>query len=293
MGPITALLLAWQTQPALSLEAILDRLSEEAEAFANLAPKMVGEETLEHQGRRSPPRFRPRVGAKAAQAPAVPYLKRTIVSEYGFGTVRENPGDLREFRKVVSVDGREVLAVHKARLALAVGMNSEDDRARKQMLQAFERHGTLGATSDIGQLILLFRRGALSGYDFTLGPSREDMLVVRYRQKAGKEQLRVYQDNEMVRQPLEGEIWVRPEDGLPLRITFNARTDEHKRKAIHSASVAYQPSKFGLLLPSEVRYTKHVEGELMVENTARYSVYQMFRVEADIKFTPEEDAPKP
>jgi len=279
-----------------SLERILERLSEEAEVFAQLAPRVVARERLLHRGRRSPPRFRPRIGAKSIEA-ALGYVEREVISEYGWAALKDNPGDLREFRQVVTVDGRQVKQPEKARLALAMNMTSEDDRERKRMLQDFEKYGMIGAAIDFSQDILLFRRQALPGYEFSLAPPRtlgaNPVLVVQFLQKSKDEGARVYHGRELTRVRLQGEIWVREKDLLPMRIILQIPTKEDGEQVLHSGEIDYVASKHGLLLPTAVRYRK-TEGEnLLVENFAFYNQYRMFKVETEVKFTPEEVTPEP
>ena len=43
-----------------------------------------------------------------------------------------------------------------------------------------------------------------------------------------------------------------------------------------------------MVLPASVRYEKVIDGQVVVENVATYSDYQMFRVDTEIRFTPAE-----
>jgi len=276
------------------LEPILNRVSEEAEVFQQQATSVVGRETLHHRGRKTGSRFR--IGKAALDAPKFSYLQREIVSEYGFSTFQEAPEALREFRQVISVDGRGVLKADQARLALAAGMSSEDDRLRKRMLQDFERYGTIGAATDFGQMLLLFRRRGLAGYEFEIsGPGRmgaEEVIVIRYRQKESPDAFRVYHGREMTRVNMSGELWVRASDYIPLRVTMQATLPEDGIPVIHSSTTDYLRSSHGLMLPAAVHYKKMAEGQIIVENRYQYSQYQMFKVEAEIKFIAE-DTPQP
>jgi hypothetical protein len=274
------------------LRAILERVSEEAEVFQQRAVKVVGQETLTHRGRKNPPRFRLRVGKSAMEAPKFTYLQREVVSEYGFGTLKEAPEALREFRQVVTVDGRKVVSVGDARMALAANMSSDDDRARKQMLTQFERHGTVGAATDFGQMILLFRRRLLEGYEFRVASTQmigaDEAIVLSYRQKTGQDAARIYHGRELSKVAMTGELWVRKKDYVPLRVTMKAMLEEDGDPVTHAATIDYYRSPFGLQLPVAVHYTKRGGDQLLVENKARYGSYQMFQVDAEIKFLAEE-----
>jgi hypothetical protein len=293
MGAMTALMLLAAVPP---LDRILERLSEEAEVFAQKAPYVVARERLLHRGRLSPPRFRPRVGAKATQMPLA-YVQREVLSEYGWGPAPGNPADLREFRQVVAVDGKQIKKPEKARLALAMNMASDDDRERKRMLQDFERYGMIGAATDFAQDIVLFRRRSLPNYRFAIKGSGDAggqaATIVGFQQARGQDGARVYHGNQLERVGLEGEIWIRERDLLPLRIVIFIATVENRVKILHTGQVDYFQSTHGVLLPSQVLYRK-TEGEnLLVENHASYDSYRMFRVETEIKFTPEETVPAP
>jgi len=279
----------------VSLQAALNRISEEAEAFRLNARNVIGREVLKHTGRKAPPRFRPRIGEAARQVTPGSYVTREIVSEYGYSTLKDNPDALHEFRKVVAVDGRQILRAETARTTLAINMRSGDDRERRRMLQEFEKHGTAGATTDFGLMLLLFHRRALPYYEFALGRSAylgaDPAVVIRYRQRPGSSGLNVYQGRELVRVPMEGEIWVRQRDLVPLRISMNVVTDVDERKAVHAAVVEYAPSARGTLLPASVRYTETVDNVMMTENLYQYSSFKFFTAETDIKFTPGAESP--
>jgi hypothetical protein len=278
---------------APALAPILDRVSEEADVFAQQATKVVARERLLHRGRKAPPRFRPRIGAQAIESAAVlRYVEREIVSEFGFAAMKDAPGDLREFRQVIAVDGRVKRKPEKARLTLAANMTSDDDRRRKQMLQDFEKLGMVGAATDFSQVLLFFRRSQLSDYEFS--PPRaapwkgSPMFVVAFRQKAGSGGATVFHDKEMEQIAVTGELWVRADNFQPARITLRVPLLENGKPVMHSSDTEYYQSEYGLMLPSSVRYQRTENDILMVDNQASYTEYKMFRVDTDIKFTAEE-----
>ncbi|MBM3793217.1 MAG: hypothetical protein FJW31_03940 [Acidobacteria bacterium] len=124
------------------LASILERVSEEAQVFAEKSPRVVGVEQFTQRGRIAPPRFRLRKGADPNAAPGLGYRRTVMVSEYGFGMLKEAPGDIREIRRVISVNGRPVTGNCPAsRLELSEGMASDADRLNKQMLQDMEANG--------------------------------------------------------------------------------------------------------------------------------------------------------
>jgi hypothetical protein len=281
-----------------SLEAILTRVAEEAQVFRSNARNVVGLETLDHTGRKEPPRLRLRVGKAATEAPGLTSVERRITSEYGYASFQGNPEALHEFRKVVAVNGRPVLDRGKARQAMAMNMRSADDRERRRLLADFERHGTAGAAADFGLMLLLFHRRGQASFEFALErPAHlgaDQTIVVSYRQKPSGEGLNVYQGRELARVPMQGEIWVRRQDLVPLRITMNAAADIDGRKSLHAAVVDYAMSARGVLLPSGIHYTETVDQVVMTRNRYRYSEFKFFTADAEIKFTPADEAePRP
>src|SRR5207244_5603049 len=142
--------------------------------------------------------------------------------EYGYSAFKDSPGALHEFRTVVSIDGRKVQAPEKARRTLTLGVTSADDSVKKQLLKEFEKHGLIGAATDFGQLILLFSKRRLANYDFELaGQDRigaDTAARLKFRQKGGNESLTVFAHNDAIRAVLQGFLWVRMPDYVPLRI---------------------------------------------------------------------------
>ncbi len=280
------------------LEQILERLSREAEAFHENAPRILATERLIHRGRMSRPRMRLSPGVNP-KFNAMGYLEREVVSEYGFAYLKESPGAIHEFRQVVSVDGKKVKDSEKARETLTMSIKSDDDRARKRMLQDFEKQaGITGAATDFGQLILLFRSPLLDRYQFKvlrkdLAPrGSEGVIVLSYRQKDKREGARVFHGRRMLTIPAAGEIWVLESGYLPVRITIVIPSSEDMTQVIHTGEVDYEPGRQGVLLPSSVHYTARDAEFVRVENLATYSDYRTFQAESDIKFQVEEVKPE-
>jgi len=117
MGAGLLLLFALSTcasLPAQSLEQVLSRVSEEAEAFRLAAPRLLAREKLVQRVLQPPARFRPRLGNAPLEPPKPQYLTREVISEYGFASFRDAPGALHESRPApqghpapVSVSHRE------------------------------------------------------------------------------------------------------------------------------------------------------------------------------------------
>jgi hypothetical protein len=269
--------------------AMTARLSEEAEVFARNARSLLSEETLRQRALKPAPRFRPRIGAAAAAPPPAEYLTREIVSEYGYAAFQDSPGALHEFRQVVAVDGRPILAREKARQTLTMGVTSADDRLKKQMLRDFEKHGLVGAVTDFGQLILLFTKRGLANYDFQYrGRERvgaEEALVLSFRQRGGDSSLTIFSGREAVRRALEGAIWFRQPDHLPLRIRLNSRRPDGEFEIRTEATVDYAMSAHGSLAPVSVAHREWAGTILLAENLFEYAPFRRFGAQTELKFT--------
>ena len=282
-------------KPGLEAAApLLARVAEEADAMAHNIPRTLTLETLEQRSLRPPARFRPRAGA-AATAPAVRSTVRQIVSEYSVGTFKEtDPGDLHEFRQVVAVDGQPVQTEESARRALSLGMQSPSDRVRKRMLEQFAQHGLVDIATDYGLILLQFTRRGWENLQF--GASEEARLGTDTAVVLGWKQLSTvggeleFHGRRAVRQSLEGRLWMRKSDGLPLRVEAWAELQDGSHKVRDQASVDYAMSPHGFLTPSSVVHRHSVDGQLMTENLYQYAPFKMFSAEADIKFT---EVPEP
>lgn len=272
----------------MALPDILSRVSEEAEVFRQIAPQILAQESLHQRALKSASRFHPRVGGDAAQTPHPQYQEREIISEYSYSSLQESPGVIHEFRQVISVDGRPINTPEKARHALGMGLKSEDDRARKRMLEDFQKHGLSGAAMDLGQLILLFTKRRLHNYDFRITGSEfvggDEATVLAYEQREGPEDLLVFEGRNTVRARIKGQLWTRQSDGLPLRISMRSEWKEQKQTRRHEAVVEYALTPFGALAPASVKHSERFNDLLVTENLFRYSSFKKFGSDAEIKF---------
>ena len=279
--------LAQAQQP--DLRAMTARLSEEAEVFARAARAVVSQETLTQRTRKPAPRFRPRVGAGATAPPREDFLTREIVSEYGYASFKDSPAALHEFRQVISIDGRQILPSEKARRTLTLGVSSADDNVKKQMLKDFEKHGLTGAATDFGQLILLFTKRRLPNYQFDLaGQERlgaDTAALLSFRQRGGEESLTIFAGREALRANLQGTIWLRAPDYLPLRIRLRSERREGALAVKTEAIVDYAMSPLGFVLPAAVAHREMTEGKLLTENIFQYTPFRKFGAESELKFT--------
>jgi hypothetical protein len=279
-----------------SLPEILSRVSEEAEVFREVAPQVLAEETLTQRAVKPPGRFRLRVGAAATKPEAPVMHTRQIVSEYSFGAFGKTEGPLHEFREVISVDGRRVGSREAARHSLALGLNSSDDRAKKRMLEQFQKYGLRNAAVDFGPLLLLFTKQQMGNYHFKLlGTERigaDQVRLVEYKQVSGPDRMMIVQGRQAIHQPIEGSIYARMPDGLPLRITITESREEAKHKFRDEATVDYVPNAHGFLAPAAVTHREYGDGALIVDDEFRYTPFKKFGANADIRFDTSPEAVK-
>ncbi len=279
-----------------AVSARLLRLSEEAEAFARIAPQVLSQEVCRQKaakGRRglhfgpAPPPGTP---------PQLSFRVREITSEYGFATLKDSQDNLHEFRRIVSVDGRPIENTADARRKLTLALAAGNDRDRRRLLRDFERWGLDGAVTDFGQSILLFTRRRLTDYDFReagterVGP--DTAVVLFFRQSGGSQAFRIFDRDQVVHQPLEGRVWLRESDSLPLRIELKSARRQSNRSLVDVAVIDYAMSAHGALMPASVLHRQYLDEHMVVENSLQYSAFQRFAASAEIKFT-EVDASPP
>jgi hypothetical protein len=268
------------------------RVSEEAEAFQRLAPQVLGEETLHQRSLKPPSRFHPRIGNSATTAPKSEWQERTIVSEYAFTALSgADPGELHEIRQVTTVDGKKIEDTKKAQAALAKAITANDDGRKKVLLKQFEKYGLLGAVTDYGQALLLFTRRNMERYEFTLKGSNwlngQSVRVYGYRQLDGPETVTVIEEkrNDHVRHMrIEGELWVRTDTLVPVRIIMASRQGLGDDQMKEEASIDYGMSQFGALLPLKTEHRETRGGAIAAENQFVYSSFKKFGASSDIKF---------
>jgi hypothetical protein len=266
------------------------RVSEEAEAFLKIAPKVLGTEKLHQRAQKPPSRFHPRVGAAAINAPVVPQWKEhDLVSEYGFASFTGEAGAIHELREVVSVDGKKVADSKRAQAALAKAITATADAQKKEVLKQFEKYGLTGAVTDFGQLLLLFTRRQIERYEFTAQGSRmigyDRALVFAYKQIDGPEALTLFDEKNKVRHlKVEGEIRVRDTDFVPLQITIAAHEGDAPNSIREEAAVSYSMSAYGALLPTSTEHRELRAGKVVAENQFLYTDFHKFGASSGISF---------
>lgn len=293
--------LALTLHAADDTQKMLARVSEEADAFRRLAPSLLGTETLEQKARKPTPRFRPRVGAGARSPSPVLWQDRQIVSEYGFVTLAGEEETLHELRRVVSVDGHPV-EDKKSEDSLAKIIALKDDQRERELLKEFEKYGLVGAVTDFGPLLMLFTPRDIEHFEFsprgtqTLGATRA--LVFHYSQIDGAELLTIFETKDKDhgkphRLRVQGELWVRADNYLPLRITVAVGEGQGASTVREEASVDYTPTQFGVLVPAAVDHKELAGGQLMIQNSFIYKNFHKFGADSEIQFkTPQSTPPK-
>jgi hypothetical protein len=267
---------------AAALSARLRRAGDLAQVFRREAPNYTGVETLRQRAIMARHRF-------GRREPEVTIQTREIVSEYGYSTMSDAPEALREFRKVVTVDGKAVTAHVKARETLMQGITSRDDRLKRQMLRDFAGYGLEGVISDFGQVVALFNASRLERFVYQplgsarLGPDAVTRLAFREKEGSG---LTVFEDKQVVHQPLQGEIWLRDSDSAPVRIVVvSSRKLDVRDTMRDETAIDYTLNAAGVLLPAAVVHRQWVNGQLSLEDILDYSDFKKFSADAVIKFT--------
>ena len=273
-------------------QQLVAALSQQADAFRKIAPDVVGHETL-FQRAMKPPKggFRIRVGA-STQKPSQPeWQEKRILSEYSFAAFAGEVGALHEIRRVTAVDGRTLQDSKKAQEELAAIVTAPDDKRKKELLEQFEKYGLVGAVTDFGQILLLFNSRDVMHYEFTFrrvemqGVAR--ILVFGYQQIDGREGVTVIDPRgggPAQNMRLGGEVWVRENTFLPVRITLVTSQGEGPGLVREEASVDYALSPYGQLLPSWTEHRESRGGKVVVENQFSYTDFHKFDASTQINF---------
>jgi hypothetical protein len=273
-------------------QQLVASLSHEAEAFRKIAPDVVGHETL-FQRAIKPPKggFHIRVGASAQTSAEPVWQERRILSEYSFAAFAGEGGALHEVRRVTQVDGRSVQDSRKAQEELAAVVTAPDDKRKKELLEQFEKYGLVGAVTDFGQLLLLFNPRDVLHYEFTYrrmemqGLAR--LLVFGYQQIDGSEGLTVIDaahGDSAHNMRIAGEVWVRENNFIPVRITLATGQGEGQQSVREEASVDYSMSSYGALLPVWTEHRELRGGKVVVENKFSYTDFHKFTAATQINF---------
>jgi hypothetical protein len=268
----------------------LARVGEEAAVFQENLPKSIAQETLTQHARLAASRYIA-LGPRGVATPPKPrVVSHEVVSEYSVGHLKNSDSqNLFEFRQVVSVDGKAVRSAESARRELTMGIRSQDDSVRKRMLQDYAKFGLVDVATDYGLILLAFtKRGLETMQVKAAGESRigaDAAMALAWKQVSADAGELEFRGRQAVRQALQGTLWVRASDGLPLRIQAWAEYEQSKHKIRDEASVEYAMSAHGFLTPASVVHRHIVDGQIMTENLYRYEGFRLFSSDSELKFT--------
>ena len=116
------------------------------------------------------------------------------------------------------------------------------------------------------------------------------MLLLRWKQVSSEGGQLEFRGKFVSRRAMQGILWVRKSDGLPLRIQVWVESVTEKRTIRDEATVEYQLSLHGFLTPASVVHRHIMDRQLLTENLYRYEPFKLFAADAEIKFT---DLPDP
>ncbi len=281
--------LAGPVYAQIDLGRILSRVAEEAEVFRQNLPNTLTQEVLVQRTVLPPPRFRPRIGAAALASTNLRIQAREVVSEYTVAPLRKaDRSDLVEWRQIVSVDGRAIQSQEAARHALSLNLKSPDERLRKRMLEEFGRYGLVDVATDYGLILLAFTKRGLAQMNTSEAGEgwigAEQAVAIHWRQTSPEGGELAFRGKQVARTPLEGILWVRKDDGLPLRVQVWAEYPDANRTIRDEASIDYVLSPHGFLTPASVLHRHLVDGKLMTENLYRYAPFKVFSADTQLRF---------
>ena len=274
----------------VNLAQMLSRVAEEAEVFQQNMPNTLTQEMLVQRTILPPPRFRPRIGSATVASANVRLQVREVVSEYTVAPLRKaDSSNLVEWRQIVAVDGRTIQSPESARHALSLSLKSPDERLRKRMLEEFGRYGLVDVATDYGLILLAFTKRGLAQMNTSEAGEAwigaEQAAAIHWRQTSPEGGELAFRGRQVARTPLEGILWVRKDDGLPLRVQAWAEYSAGDRTIRDQASIDYVLSPHGFLTPASVLHRHLVDGKLMTENLYRYEPFKVFSADTELKFT--------
>ena len=206
-----------------------------------------------------------------ATGPAADRFKdRQITSAYALC----GRASLREVRVIYDIDGKSVLSPAKAWSELKDAALISPER-RDQLAAEFERESLGDTAVDFGQLLLLFGKTSQSKYSFAVEKTEmagaDQALVISFEQQSGAASLHLNDAGKRSRSPLEGQIWVRTADYLPLRIMLKTERERKKVKIRDEVRVDYEKHQGIVLLPASVSHRRYLDDQLHAENVYQYA----------------------
>jgi hypothetical protein len=266
-----------QTEP--EPDPVITEISKQAGAFWRGAPDYTALETWHEKTISSQRHLRLHIGTQSLTPAPAKYQTRTIASLYGFSAFRKTPEALSEFRQVVTVDGKPPPHMRPAtRESFRAALASRSDGPKHKMRAALARQAMGGVIFDFGQVLLLFTKARAGNYSFQRLPDEtagaESILVLSFKQGGGTQSLRIKQGETEEEKPLEGRIWVRGKDLVPIRVSLTASRKDGFNFVRDEAETSYGKNEAGMLLPASVVHRKFVDDELYEEDTFEYTEWQ-------------------
>jgi hypothetical protein len=272
--------------PDARLDQALAGLAAAAARFLDSAPRFGANETLKQKAIVTPrqPSAPDANNASAAERVATRSKDRQLLSAYALcGTLRSQA--LHEVRVLYDIDGKTILAPEKAWGELKDAALINVSR-REELGAEFERESLGDTAVDFGQLLLLFQKANLSKYHFAVKETEmigaDQALAISFEQQSGAASLHLNEAGKKSRSPLEGQIWVRSADYLPLRIVLRADRDMKKVRIRDEARVDYEQHQ-GALLPASVSHRRYLNDQLRAENVYQYSEWRTLETIPNLK----------
>jgi hypothetical protein len=206
-------------------------------------------------------------------------IHRKVISRYGFITI---PGQsLQEVRQVISVDGKQVKQSAGSLNELILSLGAADEAQRRKLLESFEKHGLRGVATDCTPMILFFAPDSIQRFEFAF--QRADQIgdapatVYKYIQVDGPGTATIFAQGQAIHRKLEGELWVRAADQLPMRVSMGFEHEEKGSKLHDVIAVDYTWANFGALLPAHVVHRQILGQSIVVEDDYRYAGWEALK----------------
>jgi len=261
------------------LNRAMTAVTKQAATFWQEAPNFVGREMLTQKAvdrSKKKPHFRQQTTPPAEKT----LTEQQLDSCYAFSVFTTAPEAILEFRRIVSINGKQTEDAAAARRALGALIASKDNAGRQALLDAFEKENHRGAAVNFGQLILLFIRSRLNQYTFTVEETtavgNDRARIISFKQTDGGS-LKITEPGRKVRVPLQGELYVREDDDAVLRIAIKVIRADGDLVIRDEARVDYSSNGASTILPATVLYRRYLNNKMYFENTYAYSDWQAIR----------------
>ena len=259
-----------------------------ADDFQNRIVRAISVETLHQTSLRYPPRPFLAVGPNAEVPTGARYFNFDVESEYTVGHLRgAKAEDLVEIREILSVNGRLQQTPEVARRALTEDIRAGENRVRKHLLGEFTRFGLMDVATDYGLILLAFTTAGQR--ELRVSPSGEEFVgsepAIRYQWEQTSGGAVEFRGRNAEHRILQGFIWVRKLDGMPLRISAWFEHAEPGHKLRDTATVEFKTSPLGFPAPVSVVHRHYVDGKALTENLYTYAPFRLFTTDTNIRYS--------